>query len=164
MQDIKSIGGSALIDIYGGSLFKLLSAIYTDYEWLPWRFSQQNYFENLENQKKFLCWVELQLKISEKKDWYNVKGKVYHIYKNKILMYQEVKVMGSLLTKYNNSLYSLLCAVYPEYEWIPWLFYKTPQRYWNNIENQLKFIEWASKQYNIKLLSDWYNITANVPI
>lgn len=32
-------GGSVLHNYYGGSLPKLLEAVYPDYQWLPWRFN-----------------------------------------------------------------------------------------------------------------------------
>jgi hypothetical protein len=73
------------------------------------------------------------------------------------------KVGGSsLLHKYNDSLSLLLSTVYPEYEWLPWKFIKSPRNYWENVNNQRKYIEWAGKQLNIKQLSDWYKVTRKV--
>ena len=37
-----------------------------------------------------------------------------------------------------------------------------PRNYWNDDNNQRKFIESASSQLNIKQLDDWYKITRKV--
>jgi hypothetical protein len=67
-----------------------------------------------------------------------------------------------LLSKYNRSPSLLLSNLYPEYEWLPWRFQKCPNNYWNNINNHKKFVEWASKELNIKEMSDWYKVSIQV--
>ncbi len=69
---------------------------------------------------------------------------------------------GLLNNVYHGSLLHLLCAVYPEYEWLPWRFTQVPKAYWNDINNQKIFLEWAEKQLNIKEKEDWYKITRKV--
>ena len=56
----------------------------------------------------------------------------------------------------------LLSQFYPSLEKLPWLHSKCPKNYWDDIENQKKFITWAEKQLQIKNKNDWYNITAKV--
>ena len=70
------MGGSTLLA--NMSLVKLLSSVYPDYEWLPWKFSKspKNMWEDATSQKKFLQWVGNELKIKEMKDWYNVSLQV----------------------------------------------------------------------------------------
>jgi hypothetical protein len=70
----------------------------------------------------------------------------------------------SMLTKYQGSIMSLLCAVFPEYEWLPWRFDTLPGSYWEDTKNQRKFVEWAAKQLNIKEMSDWYHISYKVTV
>ncbi len=56
-------------------LFKLLSNVYPEHKWLPWKFQQQvpmGYWEDPSNQKKFLDWAATELEIKEMSDWYNV--------------------------------------------------------------------------------------------
>ena len=69
-----------------------------------------------------------------------------------------------LIELYDMSLPKLLKSVYPEYPWLPWKFVRLPRNYWSNIENQREFMQYLSKQLNIKELSDWYNIPAMVAI
>ena len=69
-----------------------------------------------------------------------------------------------LLQLHNDSLFEVLSSIYPQYEWMQWRFKhcKCPQNFWNNIENQRKYIEWAGKELNIKEMSDWYKISNEV--
>ena len=71
---------------------------------------------------------------------------------------------GVLLQKYGFTLSALLAAVYPEYEWLPWRFMHTPKNFWNDVNNQKKFVDWAGKQLQIKELSDWYSKSNKVKI
>ena len=67
-----------------------------------------------------------------------------------------------ILRDYNSSTMRLLTTVYPEYDWLPWKFERVPHRFWENVENQRKFLDWASVQLNIKKLDDWYQIKTEV--
>jgi hypothetical protein len=65
---------------------------------------------------------------------------------------------GVLSAKFNSSIALLLAKVYPEYEWLPWKFDRCPNNYFENVNNQRKFMEWAGKQLKIKEMSDWYDV------
>jgi hypothetical protein len=67
-----------------------------------------------------------------------------------------------ILKEYNNSLFSLLSSVYPQYNLLPWKFEKRPQNFWEDTKIQRNFIEWAGKQFNIKEMSDWYKVSVKV--
>jgi hypothetical protein len=69
---------------------------------------------------------------------------------------------SGLLKKYNGSIAVLLSTMYPKYDWLPWRFEMCPRGYWDDVNNQIKFINWVSKQLNIKQMSDWYKITHKV--
>ena len=74
-------GGSLLHTNYKRSTFLLLSTIYPDYKWLPWKFSQlpSSYWDDVACQKQFLDWASKELNILEMNDWYKVTAKVYYI-------------------------------------------------------------------------------------
>ena len=74
---IKS-GGVRLIDLYNGSLSKLLSSVYPEYDWLPWKFTvcPLGFWNDIANQRKFTEWVAKELNIKEMEDWYRVTTKV----------------------------------------------------------------------------------------
>jgi hypothetical protein len=56
----------------------LLSTVYPEYEWLPWKFvrSQNQFWNDPKNQRKFMDWAGKQLQIKEMSDWYKVTQKV----------------------------------------------------------------------------------------
>ena len=73
--------------------------------------------------------------------------------------------IGNLLaSKYSQSMRKLLCALYPNYEWLPWRFPKVSSHYMEDIENQKKIVDWAGKELKIEQLSDWYKITNKVAV
>ena len=69
---------------------------------------------------------------------------------------------GSYLLLLKTSYAQLLAEAYPEYDWLPWQFEKSPKRFWENPKNVRKFMDWAGKQLNVKEMSDWYNVTSKV--
>jgi hypothetical protein len=56
----------------------------------------------------------------------------------------------------------MLSIVYSEHEWLPWQFVSCPNNYWDDVKNHRKFLEWASKQLNVKEFDDWYKVPAKV--
>jgi hypothetical protein len=77
-KDIKNLGGSGLVDRYNGSLYELLSSVYSENEWLPWLFVNVpvNFWGDIENQRVFVNWVAKELNIHKMSDWYNVTQRV----------------------------------------------------------------------------------------
>ena len=74
-----------------------------------------------------------------------------------------MKVGGtSLLLLHNSSLMQILNAVYPEHNWIPWEFTRVPAKYWEDVKNQRKFMDWAGKALGIKETNDWHNVVNQV--
>jgi hypothetical protein len=67
-------------------------------------------------------------------------------------------------SKYSGSTSLLLSEVYPEYDWLPWKFVNTPHNIWEDMKNQRKFMDWASKELNVNNISDWYNVSPQVTI
>jgi hypothetical protein len=63
---------------YNDSPSLLLSNVYPEYEWLPWRFvnGPKNFWNDVNNSKKFLDWAGKQLGVKEINDWHRVSTKV----------------------------------------------------------------------------------------
>jgi hypothetical protein len=131
----------------------MLTTLYPEFPWLLWRFGKcpQNFWDKKSNQFQFLEWAAQQLNIKQPSDWYNVTNK-------------DLSEIGgaSLLNKYNKSPSSMLSAVYPEYNWLPWKFKMCPLNFWEDVNNQKKFIEWAAQELNIKEISDWQSVSRKV--
>ncbi len=70
---------------------------------------------------------------------------------------------GTSILQYNKgSIQQLLVTVYPELEWLTWKFTNTPKYYWEDLGNQIEFMERAGKNLNIEKLEDWYRVTQKV--
>lgn len=65
---------------------------------------------------------------------------------------------------YNGSVAQLLTSIYPNYNWIPWLFGRTAKHIWDDIDNQRKFMDYASKQLNLNKMEDWKKVKYNVSV
>lgn len=92
------------------TLINTLQMVYSDHEWLPFRFSHTitppRYWRNKNNQRKFMDWFGKELNITQWSDWYGIITK------------DIVKRNGrGLLSIYDKQLYKLFQSVYPEYSW-----------------------------------------------
>jgi hypothetical protein len=79
IQDFLDIGGSGILNNkYKSSPLLFLTTMYPEYDWLPWKFEKcpKNYWENVNNHKKFVEWAATQLNIQDMNDWYKVSLKV----------------------------------------------------------------------------------------
>ena len=117
VREIKNHGGSGLLEKYNGSLQYALKSIYPNYEWIPWLFSvSPGFWEDINNQRKYFDWFENKMNFKDKSDWYSITIKKINNHGG-----------SGLLRKYNDSLQHALKSIYPNYEWIPWLFSVSPR-------------------------------------
>jgi hypothetical protein len=84
--------------------------------------------------------------------------------KNFLLKIQEVINLGGAPFLGNQSLPQFIESVYSDQEWLPWKYPRTPQLFWESIENQKKFMDWVGKQKGFTSNEDWYKITQEVRI
>jgi hypothetical protein len=56
----------------------MLSAVYPEYNWLPWKFDRlpRNFWNEIANHRKFLDWAANELEIKEFSDWYKIIAQV----------------------------------------------------------------------------------------
>ena len=71
------MGGKTVLNMYSGSLSKLLSSIYPEHNWQLWKFNQvpANWWIN--NAKLFMEKAARELNIKSLEDWYNVSREVF---------------------------------------------------------------------------------------
>jgi hypothetical protein len=109
-QSFMGIGGTTLLaNKYSGSMTQMLSKLYPEREWLPWKFKKQSRYIWTEKTKRdFMDWAGKQLNVKEKSDWY------------KVTITEIINLGGkrALVDKNNNlSLSRLLTVAYPEEKW-----------------------------------------------
>ena len=74
--------GCGLLKQSSNSLASMLSIVYPEYEWLPWKFDlcPRNFWTQSKNQRKFMDWAGKELKINEINDWYSKSSKVLYLF------------------------------------------------------------------------------------
>jgi hypothetical protein len=97
-------------------------------------------------------------------DWYNVTYQVTMATNVDCNVKDFVKLDGHTLLKekYHSSVYHFLSKMYPNYDWLPWKFVRCTRNFWDDVNNKRKYLEWVSKQLNIKEMSDWYKVAQKV--
>lgn len=152
-KDFTALGGDVLLKKYNNSIFRVLSTMYPEYEWMPWYSTKcpSGYWDDFKNIMKFMENLAVVLNIKEMKDWYKITS-------------SDISNNGGsgFFHKYNHSVLLLLNTIFPAYEWLPWQFQKCPQGYWDDLANQRKFLEWAFKELKLINMSDWHTVNLNV--
>ena len=64
-----------------------------------------------------------------------------------------------ILQKYNHNLAKMMESIYPEHDWIPWKFHQVSKGYYDSKMHRQKYVEWLTKQLDIRSLNDWYRVS-----
>jgi len=117
----------------------------------PWLFGRvpDGYWELRENRVSYLKWLGKRLGFVSRDDWYRVCNTDFRRNHG-----------GTLLQRiYGSSTYVAMQDYQPRYEWIPWLFSKTPKGFWQEAENRKSYMEWLEGVLQIGREDDWYQVT-----
>lgn len=57
---------------------------------------------------------------------------------------------GPLLRKYGRSPFKILSSIYTDYEFLPWLFNRSPRSYFELRENRMKYADWLIEKVGVK--------------
>ncbi len=149
-------GGAALLDRYGHSVYTMIQTLYPEYDWKVWRFkhgrdeSKYDYFADMDNQRKYLEDVGMELGVTKMEDWYGITMKD--------VLKKGMQSATFLNEYYQGSLIKALQTIYSHYPWQEWRFGRVSKHFWNDISNQKGFLESIAKELNIKQPSDWYQV------
>jgi hypothetical protein len=114
-DELRMKGGGSVLSAFNGSFVRALQSLYPEFEWNAWLFDQtpRQYWNDFENQKKAVEWMEEQLGIEHPLQW------TYY-------SHSDIRAIGcrGLLLHYNNSWISLLKTIYPDETWEVDLFQK----------------------------------------
>src|SRR5438045_8082921 len=88
-----------------------------------------------------------QLGIQLQHDWYRITVK----------QLQLLKGGDSFVQSFQNSLFSALECLYPEFEWNRLSFQKVPPSHWKDFHNHKKFFDSIAEQLEIKQQEEWYS-------
>jgi hypothetical protein len=120
-KDINVIGGTHLMIVHNCSPLSLLTTVYPDYEWLPWKLAvlPKNFWSKDKNKRHFIEWAGKQLGVKELSDWHNVTSKD--------MMNLDCKAIP---------LHTLLSSVYPDFQWQ--FGYKSKSPFYKKTQHLLK--------------------------
>ena len=78
IKDLLHNHGGSLIKNFNNSPIKLITSVYPNQNWLPWKFNQapKGYWNDENNVKQYINWLGDKLNIKTMEDWYNVSQKV----------------------------------------------------------------------------------------
>ena len=145
-QEIIKEGGSGLLAVYSSSLSRALKTVYPEF---PWEFGSfknvpQSYWRSLENQRKFLHFVEKKLNVKDVNEW------------EKIRLCDVYKYGGHRLIShyYSGDLAKYLRAMYPDIEWQDRLITK-----WQNKIDVKNWIKFVKGYFDIKEKKEWFRIS-----
>ena len=97
-----------MLSKHNHSPLQLLSTVYPDYNWLPWKFanSPRNMWLDDDLKRKFIEWAGKELGVKELNDWHHIATK-------------DIIDLGGLrlLASTSNSLPQLLTSLYPDFPW-----------------------------------------------
>jgi len=147
-------GGGGLLNHFNGSLLAVLTAVYPEVHWDPLKFSKapRNFWSSMENRQAFMSEFgkKLGFKENEREGWYKVSSRSF------------VANGGSgLLSHYDNSVYNLLLAVFPDFVWDPLKFTKAPQKFWKEVANQKVYMDEVGRDLGIgsENMEGWYKVS-----
>ena len=106
-SDIRSRGGSGLLNRYRGSMLQMLSAVYPEYKWEPWRFARtsRSLLRNEVELSRAVKELSQSLDIKHPSDWYRVSK-------------DELTAAGAAaLLRQHGGLVGVLRVVYPNEAW-----------------------------------------------
>lgn len=148
---IKDNNGYGFIKYYV-SFYNCVKTFEPEYDWLFWKFTRvpDGFWEEFENQKKYMNWLFKELGYTEMEDWYKIS--------QEDLRNNEGHGILNFESENEALLVSFLNKVYPNYNFLPWKFISVGQKYWNNEENVKSYMDWLFKELNYSKMEDWYSI------
>jgi hypothetical protein len=90
---------------------------------------------HLKNQQDYLDWLMVQLGMKGMDDLYQLRRS--SIEENKGFW---------MLQKYGGSVYSAVSTIYPNHQWLEWKFSSLRPSFWNERDNQRRFLQWVMKE------------------
>jgi len=143
-------GGALLNKRFGGSPVGLLNSVYSDYEFLPWRFSSvsRGFFNDPKNIKLYIDWLKKTVGVKDNSELTN-----RHFLEHG---------GGGLLNRFDSSPYKIFLAAADGYETSgKEMKGYTIRNHWTSIEKQLEFLQaYASSMgFDAKLEPlRWYSV------
>jgi len=162
------LGAGRVLNIYNGSLRKLLAVIYPNHLWVASKFTRKpikidgigvgveskpshpNAWSSIENLRRLVDELGERMGIRDLSGWYSISP-------------SQVISMGAgkALALYKGSLSAMLAAVYPNHSWDVSKFSAKPRNFWSSLDNQKRFMDELGDKVGVRELDGWYSISAS---
>jgi len=157
-EDLASHHGLGLYDFYGNNLSKLLEDSFGrsfDDLWLQETRrdtrARSSYWGQKENRVNALRSVGDRLGFTKPEDWYQLK----------MSDLAEAGFSGLAGGWYQGSTIAAVQELFPQRTWIPWLFNRVPNNFWNSTKNQKAYLLWLQERLGIESMDQWYSVTSS---
>ena len=149
-DDLTKRSGKGLLDMYGGSLCKILKSVYPDREWKHWKFegTPLEVFKDEKVQREFMEELAKNCHITNPEDWYQVKA----------ARFREIKGGSTLLKVFNGSPTEAITLILKEFSFDPRGFISGPSNP-TQVTQQLEAMEHIRFNLGVKEMKDWYKVT-----
>lgn len=108
-----------------------------------------HFWDDLCNRRRYLEWLGKRLGYKRNEDWYQVHGNDF----------RDNYGAGLLASHYRNSYQDALAELVPGYDWLPWRFRTTPDGFWEQSENRIRYMQWLGRRLGYRSLEDWYALS-----
>ncbi len=151
-RDFRDHNGCTLLQrSYRSSALVAMQDFLPEYNWRPWLFSKspRGYWNEAENRRAYMQWLEGKLQIDDTEDWYELSDDSFI----------QNHGSGLLINYYHGSILSAICEFRPEFDWKPWLFPRVPNGFWQLPENRNRYYQWLSQLHHIQSFCDWNDLS-----
>jgi len=141
LADFHSNFGGSLLSLFNNSPYQLLSQVYPNSKWLPWKFSitPTQFWKERANQRLYCDWLGEHLGYSSREDWYKLQSTDLNLNYGTSLLFNY----------YNGSPSDLVQTIYDDFDFIPWKFTSVPKGFWDKQENQRAYVDWLKKTVGV---------------
>ena len=146
----ENYGATLVLKKYGGHLHHVVTENFPEYDWKLWLFNRTpvGMFDDWQFRKDAVDWMASEIGIEELEDWYQVPQ----------IQFRRSGLFGMLTHQYSSGMYNMLTDLYPEHDWKPWLFNKTPNGVWNDEDHWREYLGWFEERMEITDPTDWYAV------
>ena len=143
--------GATLVSYFAHFPYDIVKEFNPNFSYKKWLFAGSvgnDFWEDIENVRKYMTWLRGKVPIKTNYDWYN------ELTTNTIRKYRG----WGLLKHYKMSRAKLLKDCYRNYDWKFYLFDNVSPGSWQEKRNRFEYMGWLKVQLNIQKPEDWYNV------
>ena len=147
-------GGGLLASKFNDSVYAAVLEFMPEHEWLPWYFRRtpQGFWKDETNRRAYMKWLEQELEIKSKKDWYRVNKQSFADHGG----------LGLLQNYYNCCAVSAISEYKPRMAIEEWRFEVAPQGFWKSEQNFQRYMRWLATELGVRTPELWYSVTARM--